>query len=246
MVRSDCLLSFDLHTYVHPDGSWHSRLISSLVCQIKVRHTWLLSWLTSVPSMRDKHLNCLFLCLLSLCYLLLLLSVSNSSIAFSLILKTHPSCTKRPSRRSEYGLQWWFDPRSHHSRVWTSVSRVIWCHRPRPTREPWCGQMSCGIHCMTQRHKLLASSRSQQLWCRGTNCDGIVSVGDPKKYGVFYYSDMKLHISLWIVIEKLSTVLTSGSFLPRQGWGCHRWSSFSSWSYQLEQLRKGHWSLFCL
>lgn len=39
MVRSNRLLSFDLHTYVHPDGSWHSRLISSLVCQMKVRYT---------------------------------------------------------------------------------------------------------------------------------------------------------------------------------------------------------------
>lgn len=40
--------------------------------------------------------------------------------------------------------------------------------------------------------------------------------------------------------------LTSGSSLPRRGWGYRKWSLSSSWSYQLEQLRTGHWSLFCL
>ncbi len=66
VVRSDRLLSFDLHTYVHPDGSGHSRLISSLVCRMKVRYTCLLSWLKSVPSTRHKRFNYLFLVLLSL------------------------------------------------------------------------------------------------------------------------------------------------------------------------------------
>lgn len=66
MVRSNSLLSFDLHTNVHPDGSWHSRLVSSLVCQIKVRHKWLFSWLTSVPSTGEKHFNYHFLVLIPL------------------------------------------------------------------------------------------------------------------------------------------------------------------------------------
>lgn len=152
---------------------------------------------------------------------------------FLFITKTHPSCTKRPSRHSEYGLRWWFDPGSHHFHVWTSVSRGIWCHRPHPTREPWCGQTSCGIHWMMQRHK---------LWCRGSDCG--VSTGEPKPNGCFKAISSELspyihHYCDDIVTVKLSPVLTSGSSLPRQGWGCRRWSLFSSWSYQLEQLHKG-------
>lgn len=61
MVRSHRLLSLDLHTYVHADGSRHSRLISPLVCRMKVRS---LVGLKSVPSTRD--FNYLFLVLLSL------------------------------------------------------------------------------------------------------------------------------------------------------------------------------------
>lgn len=38
MVRSHRLLSFDLHTYVHPNCSRHSRLVCSLVCHEKVRY----------------------------------------------------------------------------------------------------------------------------------------------------------------------------------------------------------------
>lgn len=87
MVRSNRLLSFDLHTYVHPDGSWHSGLIGSLVCQMKVRYTCLLSWLKSVPSTGDKHFNYLVLVLLSLCDLLLHSSVSNSPSPFILSRK---------------------------------------------------------------------------------------------------------------------------------------------------------------
>lgn len=37
VVRRHCLLSLDLHTYVHPDGSWDGRLICSLICQIRER-----------------------------------------------------------------------------------------------------------------------------------------------------------------------------------------------------------------
>lgn len=84
MVWSHRLLSFDLHTYVHPDGSRHSRLICSLVCQMKVRYTCLLSWLKSVLSTTDKDFNYLFLVLLSLFDSLLLSSVSNSPSPFLL------------------------------------------------------------------------------------------------------------------------------------------------------------------
>lgn len=64
---------------------------------------------------------------------------------FGLSRKTHPGCTRRPSLHSECGPQWLFDPGSHRSHVWTSVSRETWCRHPRPTHAPWCGQMSCGI-----------------------------------------------------------------------------------------------------
>lgn len=187
MVRSDRLLSFDLHTYVHPDGSWHSGLISSLVCQMKVRYTCLLSWLKSVPSTKDKCFNYLLLVLLSLCDSLLLSSVSNS-IGFSLISKTHPGCTKRPSPRSESGLRWWFDPGSHRSHVWTSVSHATWCRRPRPTRGPWYGQTSCGIHWRRQRQKLLAEEAD--------NCDAeeqIVMVEETRENTFI----SKFHVVLW-------------------------------------------------
>lgn len=93
--------------------------------------------------------------LVPLSLLLLLSSVSNSvSIGFWLIEKTYPGCTTRPSLRSESALQWWFDQGSRRSHVWTSASHVIWCHHPRPTHEPWCGPMSCGIHWKRRGHKV--------------------------------------------------------------------------------------------
>lgn len=135
VIRGHSLLSLDLHTYVHPDCSWHSRLICSLVCLKRVRH----NTLTSVPFKRDKHLNCL--------------SPSSVSVTspltrlwLSVALQTHPGYTRRPSLRSECALQWWSGPGSHRSRVWISASRGIWCHHPRPTHVLWCGRTSCGTH----------------------------------------------------------------------------------------------------
>lgn len=77
MVWSHRLLSFDFHTYVHPNGSRHCRFICSLVCQMKGRYTWLLSLLESVLSTGNKDFNYQSLVLLSLNDLLHPFSVSN-------------------------------------------------------------------------------------------------------------------------------------------------------------------------
>ena len=142
MVRSYRLLPFDFHTYVHPDGSRHSRLICSLVCRKKKKTYCLVVW--NVFLSRDKHFNNPFL----FCYLCVTDGFSYPPLTlhrlFLLSCKTHPGCTRHPSPRSECGLQWWFDPGSHRSHVWTSVSHGTWCHRPRPTRGPWCGRTSYG------------------------------------------------------------------------------------------------------
>lgn len=76
MVRSHRLLSFDLHTYVHPDGPWHSRLICSLVCQMKKRYTCSLSGLKYALSTNRHGLQ---------------LSVSCSIISAWLVRSSHPS-----------------------------------------------------------------------------------------------------------------------------------------------------------
>lgn len=141
MVRSHCLLSFDLHTYVHPDSSRNSRLISSLICHIKIRYVCLLRWMKHVPSA----------------------TLSLPSLSVSLT-KTYPGCTTRPSPHSVCGLRWWFDPGNHHFHVWTSVSRETWCRRPHPTHGPWYGLMSCGIRWKRRRQKSITTLQRNNLW----------------------------------------------------------------------------------
>lgn len=61
MVRSYSLFSFDFHTYVHPDGPRHGRLICSLICYINMRYTHFISRVKSPGSTTDKLFSYMFL-----------------------------------------------------------------------------------------------------------------------------------------------------------------------------------------
>lgn len=107
-------------------------LFSCLSDKSKISYS-LASW-NMFLSTGDKHYNNVIFSVISVWLLHRLFSYC----------KTHPGCTKRPSPHSGCALRWWFDPGSHRSHVWTSVSRGTWCRHPRPKHGPWCGQTSYG------------------------------------------------------------------------------------------------------
>lgn len=200
MVRSNCLLTLDLHTYVHANGSRHSRFISSLVCQ---------KW--------EEDIKGSF-------YLM-----SNAS-QFS-VTSSVSSDLPRLYQTSISPL-----------RVRTSI--MVWPKKSSLSRLNLCFTRDLMSSSSSHTRTLI---RSDELW---HSLDEAEFKQNKSSVLMTYLilNARKLYTILNIIryyLEVISMALTSGSFLPRQGWDCHKWSSFSSSFYQLEQLHTGHWSQFC-
>lgn len=160
MVRSDCLLSFYLHTYVHPDGSWHSRLIGSLVCRMKEIHASLFGW--NLFHLRETSTS--IICFL-FCYLCATCRSSHPSLIHHLLfpyLENSPRLyqTSISPLRVRTSMMVW--PRK------SSLSRLNLCF----TRDLM-SSSSSHTRTLMRSDELWHSLDEAELW-------NIVSTGDPK------------------------------------------------------------------